>query len=171
MCTGTKGRLSSGSPERALHEGEATLQQRGGSPFLLLTSEETKAREDFRLANEQLQKRCAELHAQVTYLQMAGAGLSQEQVDFVEQQLAEQKAYNAALEKQNKELVAMAEKALKDQEAGLAKEWGARLREVEAERDLARAAVKDGGQKSKLEVSEMEVSGGGRDARLKQLSR
>ncbi|KEP64978.1 UNVERIFIED_CONTAM: hypothetical protein HHA_244470 [Hammondia hammondi] len=123
---------------------------------LLLSKEDAREREDLRRANEVLQKKCTELHGQVTYLQMAGAGLSREQLEYLEAQLAEQKEYTKALETQNKELVEMAEKALNDQKEAMEKEWGERLQAVADERDVTTEALKRQGETARSAVLELE---------------
>ncbi|PFH32895.1 hypothetical protein BESB_015080 [Besnoitia besnoiti] len=147
--------LMDGGRER---DGMLSARSRSPSPsyWALLTKEEAEAREDLRNTNELLQKKCTELHAQITYLQMAGAGLSREQLEYLETQLAEQKAYAEALEKQNKELVEMAEEALKEQSDALQKEWEAKLNAVQQEKDQATAAIKGEGEKARANIVELQ---------------
>ncbi|ESS31742.1 putative viral A-type inclusion protein [Toxoplasma gondii VEG] len=145
---------------RALDGEPLTLASPRGSSrsptTLLLSKEDAQEREDLRRANEVLQKKCTELHGQVTYLQMAGAGLSREQLEYLEAQLAEQKEYTKALETQNKELVEMAEKALNDQKEAMEKEWGERLQAVADERDVTTEALKRQGETARSAVLELE---------------
>ncbi|CBZ52114.1 putative viral A-type inclusion protein repeat family [Neospora caninum Liverpool] len=148
-----------GGVQRCLSPSHAGWDARGRSPSptpLLLSREEVEEREDLRRVNEVLQKKCTELHGQVTFLQMAGAGLSKEQLDYLETQVAEQKAYAKALEQQNRELVEMAEKALNEQNDALEKEWGGRLKAIEEERGQAIDALRRDGEAARQTAIELE---------------